>query len=76
MPRPAIHTALSPAITRRPRRSRLWRAKHELVISHGAEWMPFVLAGVALVLGIPVYKRQKARMTEPGPVPRYPDTKV
>jgi basic amino acid/polyamine antiporter, APA family len=37
-----------------------------------AEWMPFVLAGVALVLGIPVYRRQKAHMTEPGPVPPYP----
>ena len=46
--------------------------------SHGswAEWMPFVLAGVALVLGIPVYKRQKARMTEPEPVPPYPDAKA
>ena len=36
-----------------------------------AEWMPFVLAGVALVLGIPVYRMQKARMTQPDPVPPY-----
>ncbi len=36
-----------------------------------AEWMPFVLAGVALVLGIPVYRRQRDRMTEPDPVPPY-----
>jgi APA family basic amino acid/polyamine antiporter len=36
-----------------------------------AEWMPFVLAGVALVLGIPVYKRQKSQMTAPEPVPPY-----
>ena len=36
-----------------------------------AEWMPFVLAGVALLLGIPIYKRQKSKMTEPGPVPPY-----
>jgi basic amino acid/polyamine antiporter, APA family len=43
--------------------------------SHGswAEWMPFVLAGVALLLGIPVYKRQKSKMTQPEPVPPYPD---
>jgi APA family basic amino acid/polyamine antiporter len=41
-----------------------------------AEWMPFVLSGVALVLGIPIYKRQKRHMTEPGPVPPYPETKA
>jgi len=36
-----------------------------------AEWMPFVLAGVALVLGIPVYRRQRSHMSEPEPVPPY-----
>jgi len=36
-----------------------------------AEWMPFVLAGVALILGIPVYKSQRRHMTEPGDVPPY-----
>jgi basic amino acid/polyamine antiporter, APA family len=41
-----------------------------------AEWMPFVLSGVALLLGIPVYRRQKKHMTEPGPVPPYPEAKV
>jgi APA family basic amino acid/polyamine antiporter len=41
--------------------------------SHGswAEWMPFVLCGVALALGIPVYRRQKSHMTQPDPVPPY-----
>ena len=41
--------------------------------SHGswAEWMPFVLAGVALLLGIPVYRRQRRQMTQPEPVPPY-----
>ena len=34
-------------------------------------WAPFLLAGVALVLGIPVYRRQRAHMTEPQPVPKY-----
>jgi predicted DNA-binding transcriptional regulator YafY len=29
----------------------------------------------ALVLGIPVYRRQKSKMTEPDPVPPYPSSK-
>jgi APA family basic amino acid/polyamine antiporter len=41
--------------------------------SHGswAEWMPFILAGVALALGLPVYRRQRSRMTQPAPAPDY-----
>jgi APA family basic amino acid/polyamine antiporter len=34
-------------------------------------WAPFVLAAVALVLGIPVYLSQRSRMTTPEPVPDY-----
>jgi basic amino acid/polyamine antiporter, APA family len=34
-------------------------------------WAPFILAGVALVLGIPIYRAQRAQMTEPEPVPPY-----
>jgi APA family basic amino acid/polyamine antiporter len=34
-------------------------------------WAPFIFAGVALVLGIPVYRSQRARMTAPGEVPAY-----
>jgi basic amino acid/polyamine antiporter, APA family len=34
-------------------------------------WAPFILAGVALVLGVPVYRSQRARMTAPGEVPPY-----
>jgi hypothetical protein len=37
--------------------------------------MPFILAGVALLLGIPVYKRQRQKMTQPDAVPQYPDAK-
>jgi APA family basic amino acid/polyamine antiporter len=42
--------------------------------SHGswAEWMPFVLAGAALLAGIPVYRAQRNKMTQPPPVPLYP----
>jgi APA family basic amino acid/polyamine antiporter len=34
-------------------------------------WAPFFLAGGALLLGIPVYRAQKGKMTEPQPVPSY-----
>ena len=34
-------------------------------------WAPFIFAGVALVLGIPVYLARRRTMTPPGPVPPY-----
>jgi basic amino acid/polyamine antiporter, APA family len=34
-------------------------------------WAPFLLTGAAFVLGIPVYKSQRHRMTAPGEVPPY-----
>src|SRR6266480_2297267 len=34
-------------------------------------WAPFVLAGVALLLGIPVYFAQREKMTQPEAVPEY-----
>jgi APA family basic amino acid/polyamine antiporter len=34
-------------------------------------WAPFLLTGVALLLGIPVYAAQRNKMTEPEPVPDY-----
>ena len=34
-------------------------------------WAPFLMAGGALLLGIPVYRAQRPHMTEPGPVPAY-----
>jgi APA family basic amino acid/polyamine antiporter len=34
-------------------------------------WAPFLLAGGALLLGIPVYKAQQRSMAEPEPVPAY-----
>jgi APA family basic amino acid/polyamine antiporter len=39
-----------------------------------AYWGPFVLAGGALLLGIPVYAMQKEKMTEPPQVPAYRQT--
>ena len=34
-------------------------------------WAPFILAGAALLLGVPVYRSQHGRMAQPGPVPPY-----
>lgn len=34
-------------------------------------WSPFLLAGGALILGIPVYRMQQSKMTQPDPVPPY-----
>jgi basic amino acid/polyamine antiporter, APA family len=34
-------------------------------------WAPFLLAGGALLLGIPVYAAQRGKMTEPQQVPEY-----
>ena len=34
-------------------------------------WAPFLLAGVALLLGIPVYRHQRGHMTAPESVPDY-----
>jgi basic amino acid/polyamine antiporter, APA family len=35
-------------------------------------WAPFLLAGVAMLAGIPVYRASRSHMTEPEPVPAYP----
>jgi APA family basic amino acid/polyamine antiporter len=35
------------------------------------EYAPFIMAGVAFLIGIPVYLTQKDRMGEPEPVPEY-----
>jgi APA family basic amino acid/polyamine antiporter len=35
-------------------------------------WAPFFLAAAAMLLGVPVYRRQRGHMTEPSPVPPYP----
>ncbi len=38
-------------------------------------WAPFLMAGGALLLGIPVYRRQHAEMSEPSEVPPYPEAR-
>jgi APA family basic amino acid/polyamine antiporter len=39
-------------------------------------WAPFFLAIVALLLGVPVYMAQRARITAPPPMPPNPDAGV
>jgi len=34
-------------------------------------WGPFLMAGVALLIGVPVYLSMRSRMAEPPPVPPY-----
>jgi hypothetical protein len=34
-------------------------------------WGPFLMAGLAMLVGIPVYRHMRTRMTEPPPVPEY-----
>jgi APA family basic amino acid/polyamine antiporter len=34
-------------------------------------WAPFLLAGAALLLGVPVYAAMRRTMTEPEPIPKY-----
>ena len=38
-------------------------------------WAPFLMAGGALLLGIPVYARQRGKMAEPAAVPPYPEVR-
>ena len=49
----------------------IWYSRNTGAENAGAYWAPFVLAGVALLVGIPVYRAQRARMTQPEPVPEY-----
>ncbi len=39
-------------------------------------WAPYLLAAVALLLGIPVYMTQRHRITRPPPMPPYPQDGV
>jgi APA family basic amino acid/polyamine antiporter len=39
-------------------------------------WAPFFLAGGALLLGIPVYTGQRRHLTQPPPLPPYPQAEV
>lgn len=49
----------------------VWYSRDSGADSLLGQWMPFVMCGIAFLLGIPVYLRQRSRMTEPPDVPTY-----
>jgi basic amino acid/polyamine antiporter, APA family len=49
----------------------IWYSRNSSAASAWGYWAPFVLAAVALAIGIPVYRGQRAHMTAPQQVPEY-----
>ncbi|HET9781793.1 MAG TPA: amino acid permease [Candidatus Dormibacteraeota bacterium] len=49
----------------------IWYSRNTSGETTFSYWAPFILAGVALLIGIPVYRAQRGHMTEPAPVPDY-----
>ncbi len=49
----------------------IWYSRNTAGETTFSYWAPFILAGVALLLGVPVYRAQRSRMTRPQPVPQY-----
>jgi hypothetical protein len=46
----------------------IWYSRNTGASSPWTYWAPFILAGVALLLGVPVYNAQRRYMTPPEPV--------
>ena len=49
----------------------IWYSRNTGADTTIGQWMPFIMAGVAFLIGIPVYLSQRSRMTQPQPVPDY-----
>jgi basic amino acid/polyamine antiporter, APA family len=49
----------------------IWYSRNTGAESAWTYWAPFILAGVALLIGVPVYNAQRAHMTPPEAVPAY-----
>ena len=49
----------------------IWYSRNTGADNAWTYWSPFILAGVALLIGIPVYSAQRRHMTAPDPVPAY-----
>jgi APA family basic amino acid/polyamine antiporter len=49
----------------------IWYSRNTGAGNAWGYWAPFVLAGVALLVGIPIYRSQRVHMTQPQPVPEY-----
>src|SRR5207237_8855671 len=49
----------------------IWYSRNTGADSPWTYWSPFILAAVALLLGVPVYRSQRRHMTQPETVPQY-----
>jgi basic amino acid/polyamine antiporter, APA family len=49
----------------------IWYSRNTGAESSWGYWAPFVFAGVALLIGVPVYRGQRGHMAAPEPVPDY-----
>src|SRR5215831_9577954 len=49
----------------------IWYSRNTGAESPWTYWAPFILAGVALLIGVPVYNAQRSHMTPPEAVPAY-----
>ena len=49
----------------------IWYSRNTSSETTWGYWAPFILAAVALIVGVPVYRAQRARMSTPEPVPGY-----
>jgi basic amino acid/polyamine antiporter, APA family len=49
----------------------IWYSRNTGADNPWTYWAPFILAGVALLIGIPVYNAQRRSMSAPAPAPGY-----
>jgi len=49
----------------------IWYSRNTGAENPWTYWAPFILAGVALLIGVPVYNAQRGHMTPPEAVPAY-----
>jgi APA family basic amino acid/polyamine antiporter len=49
----------------------IWYSRNTGASNPWTYWAPFILAGVALLIGVPVYNAQRRHMTPPEAVPAY-----
>jgi APA family basic amino acid/polyamine antiporter len=49
----------------------IWYSRNTGASNAWSYWAPFILAGIAILLGLPVYRARRGHMSEPEPVPAY-----
>jgi APA family basic amino acid/polyamine antiporter len=50
----------------------IWYSRNTVQENWYVTWGPFLMAGAAFLLGIPVHLSTRSRMTEPPPIPALP----